>query len=160
MRYVFSFFIFLLAAACHSAEPDGSVNVVARSGAIRLGSSPLAVPLTSVASPAKLDLTRKTLPVFKGHVCGGATRHHLSNLSGNRLAGAAGCSPLRRHDQFFFSAVPLPGAMPKTDQPIELDVTALAAKLLNGKLSVLVVPEGVPGTSATPEIKSIDLIVQ
>jgi hypothetical protein len=66
-------------------------------------------------------------------------------------------SPAR---SIFFSAVPLPGAMPKTDQPIELDVTALAAKLLNGKLSVLVVPEGVPGTSATPEIKSIDLIVQ
>jgi hypothetical protein len=50
--------------------------------------------------------------------------------------------------------------MPKTDQPVELDVTALAAILLNGKLSVLVVPEGIPETNSTPEIKSIDLIVQ
>jgi len=159
MRYVFSFFIFLLAAACHSAEPDGSVNVVARSGAIRLGSSPLAVPLTSVASPAKLDLTRKTLLVFKGMYAaeqpGITYRIYLGTGSpvpqdARHFAGTIN----------FFSAVPLPGATPKTDQPVELDVTALAAMLLNGKLSVLLVPEGVPGTSATPEIKSIDLIVQ
>ena len=159
MRYVFSLFIFLLAAACYSAEPDGSVNVVARSSAIRLGSSALAVPLTAVGSPAKLGSARKTLLVFKGMSAaeqpGITYRVYLGTGSpvpqdARHFAGTIN----------FFSAVALPGAMPKTDQPVELDVTALAAILLNGKLSVLVVPEGIPENNSTPEIKSIDLIVQ
>jgi hypothetical protein len=159
MRYVFSFFVCLLAAACYSAEPDGSVNVVARSSAIRLGSSPLAVPLTSVGAPAKLGSARKTLLVFKGM--------HAAEQPGvtYRIYLGTG-SPVPQDARHFagtinfFNAVPLPGATPKTDQAVELDVTALAASLLNGKLSVLVVPEGTPGANSTPEIKSIDLIVQ
>lgn len=162
---------YAIAICAHAHSPGSTAVMVLASahGPITLGSAPVRVTLSSTVEAAALRIL-----LAKGAEKGTAILR-LSGLSARAQPGVTyriyfglveGAVPDERHALGtinFFNVVPLPGARPKPDQPIDFKVAdQLNALLRSGEatagLAVAVVPQGVVQPGSSPTIGSIELL--
>jgi hypothetical protein len=161
-----------VSAHAHSPAHPGSpaMTVLASAnGPITLGSAPVRVALSSTLEAAALRIL-----LAKAAEKGTAILR-LSGLSALAQPGVTyriyfglleGTVPDEGHAVGtinFFNVVPLPGARPKPDQPIDFKVarqlhTLLGSGEATAGLAVAVVPEGTVQPGSSPAIGSIELL--
>lgn len=154
-----------------SAHPAGPAMTVLASapGPIALGSAPVRVRLSSAVEAAALQTA------LKKAAAKGSAKLRLSGLSARAQPGVVyrvyfglgeGAVPDEGHavgSINFFNVVPLPGARPKPDQPIDFSVARQLKALLGSGaaaagLAVAVVPKGAAQPESQPAIGSIELL--